>query len=110
LGALYFYNSPLFYLSKKWFLLYNIHIAKQKGNKMDLPKLTLTLRERDPNFVARFVPGNNTAVNMDEYQKDYQIEVVRYPWPNKHKKSGVEMVSRDVSIEHFYKQFEIVAK
>lgn len=86
-----------------------------------LPKLTVTLRETDPNFVARFVEGSNTAVNMDEYQKDYEIEVevvqlnlntggmrVRYEWPNKHRKSGKEMVSRDISIEHFYKQYKIV--
>ena len=90
---------------------------------MTLPKLTLTLRETDPNFVARFEPGNNRAVNMDEYQKDYQIEVevvqlnlnsggmrVRYQWPNKYKKSGVEMVSRDVSIDAFYAQYKIEAK
>ena len=90
---------------------------------MNLPKLTLTLRERNPNFKARFVPGNNTAVNMDEYQKDYEIEVevvqlnlnsqgmrIRYPWPNKHKKSGFEMVSRDVPIDAFFEQYKILEK
>lgn len=90
---------------------------------MDLPTLTLNLRERDPNFVARFEPGNNTAVNMDEYYKMYDIEVevvqlnlnsegmrIRYPWPNKHKKNGVEMVSRDVPIDAFFEQFKIEAK
>lgn len=87
---------------------------------MSLPKLTLTLRERDPEFVARFEEGNNHAVNMDEYQKDYEIEVeivqlnlnsggmrVRYEWPDKHSKKGFTVVSRDVSIEHFYKQYQI---
>ena len=90
---------------------------------MTLPKLTLTLRETDPNFVARFEPGNNRAVNMDEYQKDYEIEVevvqlnlnsqgmrVRYQWPNKHKKSGFEMVSRDVPIDAFFEQYKISEK
>jgi hypothetical protein len=42
---------------------------------MSLPKIKVTLRERDPNFIARFSKGSNTAVNMDEYQKDYEIEV-----------------------------------
>lgn len=89
----------------------------------NLPKLTLTLRECDPNFVPRFVEGQNSAVNMDEYQKDYEIEVeivqlnlnsggmrIRYEWPSKRTKKGFEVVSRDVSIEHFYKQYEIKEK
>jgi hypothetical protein len=90
---------------------------------MNLPKLTLSLRERDPEFVARFEPGNNTAVNMDEYYKMYEIEVevvqlnlnsqgmrVRYPWPNKNKKSGFEVVSRDVPVGSFFDKYKIEAK
>lgn len=90
---------------------------------MSLPKITVTLRERDPNFVAKFTKGSNRAVNMDEYQKDYEIEVeivqlnlnsggmrVRYEWPNNLRKSGMEMVSRDIPIEHFYAAYDIVKK
>lgn len=90
---------------------------------MNLPKLTINIRERDPNFKARFVPGNNTAVNMDEYYKFYDVEVevvqlnlnsqgmrVRYPWPNKDKKSGFEMVSRDIPIDAFFEQYKIIEK
>ena len=85
-----------------------------------LPTLTLTLRETNPDFVPIFEDGNNRAVNMDEYQKDYEIEVevvqlnlnsggmrVRYEWPSKHTKRGFETVSRDVSIKEFFKQYEI---
>ena len=90
---------------------------------MSLPKITVTLRERDPNFIPRFSKGSNTAVNMDEYQKDYEIEVeivqlnlnsggmrVRYDWPNNHRKNGVEVVSRDIPISHFYAAYDIVKK
>lgn len=90
---------------------------------MSLPKIKVTLRETDPNFVARFEEGNNRAVNMDEYQKDYEIEVevvqlnlntggmrVRYEWPCKYVKKGFRMESRDISIDHFYKHYSIVEK
>lgn len=95
----------------------------KKGLGVNLPKLTLTLRERNPEFVARFEPGNNHAVNMDEYQKDYEIEVevvqlnlnsggmrVRYEWPDKHAKRGVSMQSRDVPITSFFERFELKEK
>ena len=85
-----------------------------------LPKLTLTLREFDPDWEAVFEPGNNCAINTDTMQKDYEIEVevvqlnlnsggmrVRYEWPHKRTKKGYEVRSRDVSIEHFFKQYEI---
>ena len=84
------------------------------------PKLTLTLRETNPDWEPVFVEGNNRAVNMDDYQKDYEIEVeivqlnlnsggmrVRYEWPDKHSKRGVSMQSRDVSIAEFFKHYEI---
>ena len=90
---------------------------------MSLPKLTLTLRLPDPDWEAVFVPGENRAINSDTYSKDFEVEVevvqlnlnsggmrVRFPWPNKHRKSGMEVCSQDVSIEHFYKSFDIVAK
>ena len=89
---------------------------------MDLPKLTLTLTETNPDFVAVYGPDDR-AINMDEYQKDYEIEVevvqlnlntggmrVRYEWPCKHTKRGFRMESRDVSIEHFFKQYAISEK
>lgn len=85
-----------------------------------LPKVTVTLRETDPNFIARFEDGSNHATNMDEYQKDYVIEVevvqlnlntggmrVRYNWPNKHRRNGVEVVSRDIPISHFFDKYSI---
>ena len=88
-----------------------------------LPKLTVTLRETDPNFVPRFEKGSNRAVNMDEYQKEYEIEVevvqlnlntggmrVRYDWPDKDSKKGFTVHSRDISIEHFYKSYQITPK
>jgi hypothetical protein len=87
------------------------------------PTLTLTLRETNPDFVPRFVEDNNCAVNMDESQADYEIEVeivqlnlnsggmrVRYQWPSKHTKSGFETRSRDVSINEFFKHYEIKEK
>ena len=90
---------------------------------MTLPTLTLLLVERNPEFVPRFEPGSSVAVNMDEYQKEYEIEVevvqlnlntqgmrVRYTWPNKNRKNGVEVVSRDVDISAFYEKFNIVEK
>ena len=86
------------------------------------PKLTLTLRETNPDWEPVFEPGNNRAVNMDDYRKDYEIEVevvqlnlntggmrVRYVWPDKTKK-GFSMRSCDVSIKHFFEKFEISAK
>jgi hypothetical protein len=89
---------------------------------MTLPTLTLTLRETNPEYVARYNDGESRPYNMDEYQKDYEIEVevvqlnlnsggmrVRYQWPDKYAKKGVSTQSRDVSIEHFYKQYEIKA-
>jgi hypothetical protein len=90
---------------------------------MSLPTITVTLRETNPDFEARWEEGSNTAVNMDEYQADYEIEVeivqlnlntggmrVRYQWPSKQTKSGFVTQSRDISIEHFYKSYEIVKK
>ena len=87
---------------------------------MSLPKLTLTLNLPDPQWEAVFVEGENRAINMDSYSKDFEVEVevvqlnlnsggmrVRYEWPNKHRKNGMEVCTRDVSIEHFYKQYQI---
>jgi hypothetical protein len=60
---------------------------------------------------------------MDEYQKDYEIEVevvqlnlnsggmrVRYQWPSKTTKSGFETVSRDIPISHFFDKYQITPK
>lgn len=90
---------------------------------MSLPKLTLTLRETNPDYVPVFEDHSPRAINFDEYQKDYEIEVevvqlnlnsggmrVRYEWPDKRSKKGYSVQSRDVSISHFYKEFDIVAK
>lgn len=88
-----------------------------------LPKITINLRERDPNWVAVFPADGGPAINADDYYKYYDIEVeivqlnlntggmrVRYMWPDKNAKKGESMQSRDVSIDAFYNKFEIVAK
>jgi hypothetical protein len=85
-----------------------------------LPTLTLTLRETNPEYVPIYADGDVKPINYDEYQKDYEIEVevvqlnlnsggmrVRYEWPDKYAKRGVSVQSRDVSISHFFKQYEI---
>jgi hypothetical protein len=90
---------------------------------MSLPKVTVTLRETNPNYVPKYRDGEVRPYNMDEYQSDYEIEVeivqlnlntagmrVRYQWPSKQTKSGFVTQSRDISIDHFYKQFDIVEK
>ena len=87
---------------------------------MSLPKITMALSLTDPEWEAVFVEGNNQAINMDSYRKEYKIEVevvqlnlnsggmrIRYEWPNKHRKSGMEVCTQDVSIEHFYKHYQI---
>lgn len=87
---------------------------------MTLPKLTLTLRETDPAYEAKYHEGEVRPYNMDEYQKDFDIEVeivqlnlnsggmrVRYEWPSKHTKTGMAVQSRDVSINEFFKHYEI---
>ena len=87
---------------------------------MSLPKLTLTLRETNPDYVAMYHENETRPYNMVDYQKDYEIEVevvqlnlnsggmrVRYEWPSKHTKRGFEIVSRDVSLELFYQRYEI---
>lgn len=87
---------------------------------MSLPTLTLTLRETNPEYVPIFEDGSPYAINRDEYQKDYEIEVevvqlnlnsagmrIRYEWPDKYAKRGVSVQSRDVSISHFFKHYEI---
>ena len=93
---------------------------------MSLPKLTLTLKLNDPAWEAELSStdsGAQVAVNMDSYYKDFDVEVevvqlnlntggmrVRFPWPSKHAKNGVRIISCDVSIDHFYKSFAIVAQ
>lgn len=87
------------------------------------PKLTLTLVERNPEYVPIFVEGNNHAINEHEYRKEYEIEVeivqlnlnsggmrVRYEWPDKDSKKGYFVQSRDVPISHFFDKFEIKEK
>ena len=88
-----------------------------------LPKLTLNIRERDPEWKAIFVEGSRYATNMDSYYKMYDIEVeivqlnlnsggmrIRYNWPNKESKKGFDVVSRDVPITEFFNQYEIKEK
>lgn len=88
---------------------------------MNLPTLRLTLNLPDPNYVPVFADHSPRAINADEYSKDFEVEVevvqlnlnsggmrVRFPWPNKHRKNGMEIQSRDVSIEHFFKKYRVV--
>lgn len=88
-----------------------------------LPKMTLTLVERDPEWKAIFVEGNNHAINEDCYRKSFEIEVevvqlnlnsggmrVRYNWPDKDAKKGYNVITRDVSINAFFEHYKIEAK
>lgn len=87
---------------------------------MSLPTLRLTLRERDPDYEPKYYEGEVRPYNMDEYSKDFEIEVevvqlnlnsggmrVRYPWPEKGTKKGYSIQSRDVPLTEFYKHYEI---
>ena len=87
---------------------------------MSLPTLTVTLRERDPDYQPKYHEGEVRPYNMDEYQKDFEIEVevvqlnlntggmrVRYPWPEKGSKKGYSIQSRDIPLTEFYKHYEI---
>ena len=98
-------------------------VRTMKTHEDPNPKLTLTLRETNPDWEAVFEPGNNHAVNMDDYRKDYEIDVeivqlnlnsggmrVRYEWPDKNSKTGFSIKSCDVSIKHFFEKFEISTK
>lgn len=88
-----------------------------------LPKLTVKLVERNPNYVPKYSSDDCRPYNMDEYQAEYEIEVevvqlnlntggmrVRYQWPSKQTKSGFETVSRDIPISHFYDKYDITLK
>lgn len=90
---------------------------------MSLPKITVTMREIDPTWKPIYGDGSPKAINADTMYKDYDLEVeivqlnlntggmrVRYEWPSKHTKRGYEIRSRDISIEHFYKHYEIREK
>ena len=87
---------------------------------MSLPTITMTLNLRDPNWKPVYSPDGNTVINMDDYQKDFKVEVevvqlnlnsggmrIRYEWPSVRHKKGFEVCSQDVSIEHFYKHYQI---
>lgn len=89
----------------------------------DLPKLTLKLVLPDPAYVPIFVEGEQWPINHDQYSKEFEVEVevvqlninsggmrIRFEWPNKHRKSGMEMCSQDVSIEHFFNKYTIMEK
>lgn len=91
--------------------------------QFDLPTLTVPLRLIDPTWKAQFVEGENRAVNADTMYQQYEVEVevltlnlntggmrIRYPWPNKHRKTGMEMCSTDISISHFFKKYAIVER
>ena len=87
---------------------------------MSLPKVTMMIREIDPTWVAVFADHSPRAINADSMYKDYELEVeivqlnlntngmrIRYEWPCKHSKKGFKVVSRDVSLEHFFKKYHI---
>ena len=93
---------------------------------MSLPKLTLTLRVNNPDWVPVYetMPdGGRVAVNWSEYYIDAPTEVevlqlnlsagtmrVRYRQYSHRLKKGTEIATTDMSIEPFTKLFEIVAK
>lgn len=89
----------------------------------ELPVLTVQLRLIDPEWKAEFVEGQNHAVNTATMYKMYDVEVevltlnlntggmrIRYPWPNKHRKTGFEMCSQDISISHFFEKYAIMER
>lgn len=90
---------------------------------MALPRLTLRLRLIDPSWKAVFGDGSPRAINADSMYKDFDVEVevvqlnlnsggmrVRYEWPNKHRKSGMEICTQDVSIAGFFDKYELREK
>jgi len=90
---------------------------------MTLPVITVTLRRRNPNWKPIFVDGSPRAVNMDDYAMEIPTEVevvqlnlntngmrVRWSEPDPESKKGYTVESRDISIEHFYKHYDIVMK
>jgi len=94
-----------------------------KNYSNGIPQIRMTLRLIDPTWKAIFVEGNDRAVNADTMYKEYDVIVdivqlnlnsggmrIRYEWPNKHRKSGYEMCTQDVSIDHFFKHFSIEQK
>jgi hypothetical protein len=87
---------------------------------MNLPTLTLTLREFDPDWEAAFDLYQNCVINTESMMRDFEIEVevvqlnlnsngmrVRYEWPSKRTKKGSEVKTRDVPIAEFFKHYEI---
>ena len=90
---------------------------------MSLPTIRITLQLPNPNFEPKYDPSQGGAVNMDEYYVNAEVEVevvqlnlneasmrVRYEWPNKRRKNGVELCTRDVGIDAFFNAYSIVEK
>lgn len=88
----------------------------QDGN----PQIRMSLRLIDPDWKPVYVDHDTKAINTDTMYKMYDVMVeivqlnlnsggmrIRYEWPSKHTKSGYEMCSQDVSIDHFFKHFHI---
>ena len=88
-----------------------------------LPKLTVKLVERNPNYVPKYSSDDCRPYNMDEYQAEYEIEVevvqlnlntggmrVRWNEPDADSKKGYRVESQDVSIQYFYDQYQITPK
>jgi hypothetical protein len=88
-----------------------------------LPQIRMTLRLIDPTWKAVFADGSPKAINTDTMYKEYEIMVdivqlnlnsggmrIRYEWPSKYTKRGFEICTQDVSIDHFFKHFNIEQK
>lgn len=90
---------------------------------MTLPVITVTLRRKNPNWKPIYEDGNGRPVNMSDWQIEMPTEVevvqlnlntggmrVRWSEPDPESKKGYTVESRDISIEHFYKHYEITKK
>lgn len=85
------------------------------------PILQVTLKNRNPSWKPVY-DSNGKATNLDTSYVTSEVEVeviqlnlssetmrVRYQWPSDNKK-GYTVETRDLSIEPFYEQYQVVKK
>ena len=96
---------------------------------MNLPTVIIPVRRRNPDFVAKYEPQTKDGitymmcVNSEERYvlQDTEVEIVqlnlntagmrvRYVEENLEMKKGYEVMSLDVSIQHFFDKYDIVEK
>lgn len=86
-----------------------------------LPKLTVQVRNFDPNWKPIYAPDAPTiAINANEHYKTFEVEAevvqlnlstgtmrVRYDWPSPTTKSGWAVATADIPITEFFKNYAI---